>query len=1234
MDRKSSIMSLFLSVLLVFQFFIPSINGYASAIVSAPSNLKVSVLNTNDIRLNWDTVAGAERYRVYRLDGQSKELYTVTGKTTWDKLRADEGFYTFAVSVMKNGYESELSLPVDVEIIFPDIPAPSEVSYSLSNINNITLNWSSVQEANFYRLYEIIDGQKNFIGITYKTSKEFLNATEGEHTYEIASVSDRFGESIKNKQINISIVYPEIKAPEGLASTIYDGNNLKLSWLPVENATSYLIYQINNNDKQLISTTRDLYENLTNLNEGEFVYEVSAKSASYGESKRNNQIIVSVAYPKIMAPEGLTALVENGNEVYLNWQRAEYASGYDIYEIVNGERIFHSSTTGTNKRFTDVSEGEHIYEVTTLSERFGKSDEAAISSVTVEYPDLTSPEVQFRIKDNKEVILSWLNVKYASSYNVYQVINNEIVLLSNVATTTFKVDELLEGRYEFVVTAKNDYFGESLQSNKVSAEIKPVLDAPSVEEPVVNKDSIILNWSSVPGADSYNIYEVVDGELTLIGNTKDTYYIIENPTPGDHVFQIVPVSSAGVEGEKGSTVLVEVEQSDTTPPQTVANETEEWQHGVYKVELTATDDQSGVAKTFYSVNGSEFVEGTTFTVSEENINNVSFYSVDNAGNVEDVKTIKVNIDNKAPETGSDITDQWINGEVTVKLTATDDQSGVAKTYYSINGSEYVEGTTFTVSAEGKINVSFYSVDKVGNKEEPKTAEVKIDNTAPETGSDVTGKWNKGKVSVTLSPTDNLSGVEKTHYSINGSEYIEGTTFTLDEEGTTNVTFYSVDNAGNVEQVKTVEVKIDITAPETVSDVTDSWNKGGVTVNLTATDNLSGVAKTYYSLNGTDFVEGNTLTITEDGVTKVYYYSVDVAGNVEEVKSSQVKIDKAPPETVSDVTDNWNKGEVTVKLTATDNQSGVAKTFYSVNGSEYTEGTEFTVNKEGINKLSFYSVDNVGNVEEVKTVEVIIDKTAPKTVSDNTGKWHQDQVTVNLVAKDELSDVAKTYYSINGSEFVEGIQFTVSKEGINKVSFYSVDNAGNKEELQTTEIKIDKTAPVVSWDLANQFALGDSLPLAYKASDEQSGIVKETITVNGQTYENTNSVKLDKPGTYQVVVTVTDHAGWTTTLEKTIEVYIPATLIVNPGVIKANAGDFTVKISLPKGYNTNQIDLSTATLNGVSAKSGTNGLVQQAKNGQFKFNRDDFEWKKGMVTVEFRVLVNGILVIGSTTVEVK
>jgi hypothetical protein len=82
-------------------------------------------------------------------------------------------------------------------------------------------------------------------------------------------------------------------------------------------------------------------------------------------------------------------------------------------------------------------------------------------------------------------------------------------------------------------------------------------------------------------------------------------------------------------------------------------------------------------------------------------------------------------------------------------------------------------------------------------------------------------WNKENVIVTLNATDNAGGwgVQKITYSASGAHTIAQTDalgssvgVALNQEGTTNLTYYATDKAGNVEAQKTLTVKIDKTAP--------------------------------------------------------------------------------------------------------------------------------------------------------------------------------------------------------------------------------------------------------------------------------------------------------------------------------------------------------------------------------------------------------------------------------------
>ena len=107
----------------------------------------------------------------------------------------------------------------------------------------------------------------------------------------------------------------------------------------------------------------------------------------------------------------------------------------------------------------------------------------------------------------------------------------------------------------------------------------------------------------------------------------------------------------------------------------------------------------------------------------------------------------------------------------------------------------------------------------------------IDTTPPETIAALDGAkgengWYKSNVEVTLSATDNLSGVEQTKYRINeGAWEIYSSPFTVTG---TAVHYYSEDRVGNIEAEKENEIKIDKTKPSTPQIVDDGDYTSSIT----------------------------------------------------------------------------------------------------------------------------------------------------------------------------------------------------------------------------------------------------------------------------------------------------------------------------------------------------------------------------------------------------------------------
>lgn len=203
--------------------------------------------------------------------------------------------------------------------------------------------------------------------------------------------------------------------------------------------------------------------------------------------------------------------------------------------------------------------------------------------------------------------------------------------------------------------------------------------------------------------------------------------------------------------------------------------------------------------------------------------------------------------------------------------------------------------------DGKYNILLNVVDDDGENDDD-TLNVTVDTTPPETTYSLSQEkeWYNENVTVHLSAFDNLTAVNKTYYSVDGiwNEYEEN--FTVGGEGIHEIEFYSTDIAGNKEEKKSFTLKIDYTPPETKYEIDatygkDGWIKDKAVINLNASDNLSGVYKTYYKIDDDDWqeYEGN-FTFSVNGIHKIYFYSEDNAGNIEDEKNFTIKIDKKKP----------------------------------------------------------------------------------------------------------------------------------------------------------------------------------------------------------------------------------------------------------------------------------------------------------------------------------------------------
>ncbi|HEY7045114.1 MAG TPA: hypothetical protein VH419_15695, partial [Nocardioidaceae bacterium] len=144
-------------------------------------------------------------------------------------------------------------------------------------------------------------------------------------------------------------------------------------------------------------------------------------------------------------------------------------------------------------------------------------------------------------------------------------------------------------------------------------------------------------------------------------------------------------------------------------------------------------------------------------------------------------------------------------------------------------------TTFSVANTGQTAVTYYATDRAGNVETTKSYTVRRDNLAPTTTASSNpapneNGWVNSTPTLTLAATDSTSAVASITYKIGSAAPVTvnaaTASFPVAATGTTAVTYYATDLAGNVESTKTYTVRRDSTAP--TASVTFPVNNGSYT----------------------------------------------------------------------------------------------------------------------------------------------------------------------------------------------------------------------------------------------------------------------------------------------------------------------------------------------------------------------------------------------------------------------
>lgn len=588
----------------------------------------------------------------------------------------------------------------------------------------------------------------------------------------------------------------------------------------------------------------------------------------------------------------------------------------------------------------------------------------------------------------------------------------------------------------------------------------------------------------------------------------------------------------------------------------------------------------------------------TRLVSTDGSHTVRARASDGAGNLSPAVTRTFGIDLTPPTVAIGLAgtlgnNGWYTSTVVGSATVNDALSGAGGAFMRLNGGAWQPTGALTVTTEGAHTIGAYGVDVAGNASATVTRTFKLDSRPPtinvqlEGARGTNGWFTRSPVTVTLVPTDAVSGVAQTFWRVGtAGNFIAGqpgatpTQFVVNaSDGEHIAYFYSVDQAGNRQTAPlTVAIKIDSKAP-TIIPITPRatppglWSKtNAFTVTWTANPpDTSGIGGAYYKIgspptSNSDFHgQGNSpfslrnIQLPGQGRYRLYLWLYDQAGNSDYrtfiAVADDLLLDQTAPTTRRNSVESTRiyTAPVTLVFTATDQVglSGVAETRYQLNG-QWATGSQVVVTQDGRNTINYQSVDTAGNLEPLQTVTVNLDRNAPTAPGNlsvtGANEWQRAPNYCYRVTWTPPSDpfgIAGSYYRIGAQptsnadgSYLAGRTASIDclpnvPEGKNDLYIWLRDVAGNADPARNAAllraIWWDPTPPTSTLTMPAPTGQNgwytSTITVTLSASDGSgSGLERINFRLDGGPWQSGSEVAIRTQGTHTFEYSASDVAG--------------------------------------------------------------------------------------------------------------
>ena len=514
-------------------------NGAASATIDEP--VLTSISNTADgVRINWISVAGAQKYLVYRK----------TATTSWTRLgeptsnyfvdtKSQSGTtYTYTVkAVSKDGLQSTYDQS-GLSICY--LATPKQLAAKASG-DGIIFSWEAIPGAKAYNVYRKTSSSQNWQYWCRTTTNSYLDYTQMTagttyyytvRAYDGGSTLSYFvGAGASAKATVSSLAIPHLKSAANVI------NGVTVTWDAVADAKTYRVYRKTATTEWVgvAEVTGTSYTDQTAASNTTYIYTVRAVSGK----RISLYETAGISIYCLATPTALSAKSSTYGNVF-SWNAVTGAQGYCVYRKTDPKQQWqYLGNAGNMTSYIDNNQVKagttYYYTVRAYNGKLlsyfvnaGVSVKATSDAAT----KLNTPVLKSISNIAGGVSLTWGVVPGAQRYHVYRKTSTTSwAFLGDSNSTSYQDKTAVSGmNYTYTVRA---YTGNVISGFDAKGLSILYLSMPALNSANASANGIEVKWSKVPGATTYRVYRRVgNSSWTRIAEVTSTAYTDKSVSPG------------------------------------------------------------------------------------------------------------------------------------------------------------------------------------------------------------------------------------------------------------------------------------------------------------------------------------------------------------------------------------------------------------------------------------------------------------------------------------------------------------------------------------------------------------------------------------------------------------------------------------------------------------------------------------------------------------------------------